>query len=201
MIPLWPQSQLVAAIEALTRTSATRSPGETPNGPPELRNEDLDVWVDAAATWCGVEAEPIDVPYAGFRRFIRAAGPALIRSNDGGFIAMDSNGWAIGPDLTRRSVTTEQLRHDIFGAREQSAREDADRLLNACPVSPRRQQSVCDAIVTERLKDAHESRRCWHLRPPPGGHFWIHLRRAGVADCLARLATTHVIEYAIWIAA
>jgi hypothetical protein len=39
-------------------------------------------WIEAAATWLGLEAEPVETPHAEVASLIRRAGPALIRLPD-----------------------------------------------------------------------------------------------------------------------
>ena len=63
----WPVGRLGEAMAGLARFQGwqLRSP-ETPVCPAELaydRPEALHGWLEAAAAWLGVEAEPVEVPY------------------------------------------------------------------------------------------------------------------------------------------
>jgi ATP-binding cassette subfamily B protein len=157
--------------------------------------------MEAAAASFGMEAEPIDVAYGDFARFVRSAGPALFRGADGGLIAIDAGGRVRGRDGRRRRVAPALLRSRIFRSGEERAAEDADRLLTACAVAERRRPAVRRAIAATRLQQSGETRRCWQLRAPPAAAFWPHLRSAGVPRRVAMLGAAHAAEYLVWIAA
>src|SRR5262249_28665224 len=79
----WPACRLNEALEALARTRglAARTAGlEAP--PAQLtadQNQRLGPWIASAADWLGLEAEPVETPYAEVNELLTRAGPAIFR--------------------------------------------------------------------------------------------------------------------------
>jgi vacuolar-type H+-ATPase subunit E/Vma4 len=84
----WPASKLGEAIEELS--VKTRLLDKRPSmiddalslqGPEALEGdrEALDQWIEAAAEWIGVEAEPLNFSYSEVEAMLRRSGPAIIR--------------------------------------------------------------------------------------------------------------------------
>src|SRR5262245_24295967 len=78
----WPASRLGEAIAALggqcglgVRAMEVEAPGAT-----VIRHDEgLGRWIEAAAARLGLEAEPVELPYADIQPQLHRAGPALIR--------------------------------------------------------------------------------------------------------------------------
>src|SRR5439155_27138181 len=84
LVPLtWPPSRLGEAVVALARLRGWRLRGVAIPGCPEVRDQDspeaLGAWLEMAAAWLGLEAEPVAVPYAEVEALVRGAGPAILR--------------------------------------------------------------------------------------------------------------------------
>src|SRR5690606_22007018 len=69
--------------ETLARRSGLIArPMRLPQPPDSLLaggDEAIGDWLDNAAGYLGLEAEPVSVQYSGFAEFIRAGGPAIVR--------------------------------------------------------------------------------------------------------------------------
>src|SRR4051812_18758245 len=80
----WPGSCLGEALETLGRHAGlgVGEAGEvTP--PADLLiegGERLDRWVEATADWLGLEAQPVEIPYAALERLIGGSGPGCFVS-------------------------------------------------------------------------------------------------------------------------
>ncbi|MFL5542227.1 MAG: hypothetical protein ACJ8J0_24785, partial [Longimicrobiaceae bacterium] len=61
----WPAARLGEALELLARRAGYR-PRAVPVEPPPagVGDEAVERWLQAAARWLGVEAEPVEAPYA-----------------------------------------------------------------------------------------------------------------------------------------
>ena len=115
----WPMGRLGEAIMVLARLRGWQLRAlEAPVYQEGLRQEGteaLGVWLEAAATWLGVEAEPVEVPYAEVESLVRRAGPALLRLpglEKPGFLALlgyqGRRALLIGPDLAVEVGSTEE---------------------------------------------------------------------------------------------
>ena len=89
----WSPSQLGSGLEALARRSELQpSAVPVPHPPSSIASLDnsvasrdaLDQWIESAATWLGLEAEPTSVPYEGLERLIENAGPAVLQVPENG---------------------------------------------------------------------------------------------------------------------
>jgi ATP-binding cassette subfamily B protein len=200
MIPSWPAERAALAIEALAGPGRAKAhAGDTPAA--SAADGELDIVIRNAAAWFGFEAEPVEIAYGGFARFLGVGGPMLLRVSDGSIVAVDARGCVIGPDLERRRVAPDRVRSSLFAPEEEEARKRADGMLAACNVAGRRKERVRNAVATERLKQARLSGRCWQLHRTPGGSLRAHIRSAGLLPRVAALLAAHALEYGIWIAA
>src|SRR5262249_961302 len=79
----WPVTRLGEALATLARycglVPRERESPEPPEGVAQEDVEALGAWLVMAATWLGLEAEPVEVPYADIESSARGAGPALLR--------------------------------------------------------------------------------------------------------------------------
>src|SRR5208282_3079615 len=84
----WSWSDLGSGLEALARRSELEpSPVQVPHPPSSIGSLDhtassrdaLSQWIESAATWLGLEAEPSAVPYEGLEELIENAGPAVLQ--------------------------------------------------------------------------------------------------------------------------
>ncbi len=201
----WPVSRLGEALEALARTGglAPRSV-EVPAPPGSLMwnsSEALGRWIEATAGGLGLEAEPVEVPYAEVERLVRSAGPALLRLPDGDephFLALLGGRRRavsiLGPDHTVHRLQPEVICTALCQGLEQPLAGQVDQLLGEANVPKRRQARARAAILRERLSPVRIDGG-WLLRLPPGASLWRHLRQARLPRHLFRLIGAHTVQY------
>jgi ATP-binding cassette subfamily B protein len=163
----------------------------------------LAVWLDAAAEWIGVEAEPVEAAYAEVGKLGVHGGPAIIRIAGNRFLALMKGGRRgirlLGPDQRIHTVRRGEFQEALAGERAAAATREAEALLEESGVPARRRRSVSQIMVRERLR-AEPVTVCWMLRLPPGAPFWMQCRAAGIPGKLAAFAGLHTAEYLLWIA-
>jgi len=204
----WTTAELGTAIEALARKCGLAPrPVQVAAAPAAiLQNSDaLSQWIQAAAEWLGVDAEPLAMPYHAVDQFVRSAGPALIRLPDqepASFLLLigKTRGTVsiLSRDLSIEKVRAEVIRDTLCCSLEAPLAPEMDRLLEVTGISPRRQKMVRAAMMHERLRDRQVGDG-WLLRLPPGGSFWLQLRHARLPQRLLLLAGMHTAEYVLWI--
>src|SRR5437868_2533065 len=145
----WPASRLGEALEAIARKSGL-SPHQvdTPNPPGSIftgEDQALGQWVETAAASFGLEAEPVETLYAEAERFVRDAGPALIRLPGAGepsFLALlESRGRhvrVLAPDLSIRKLRPEIISNALTSALEAPLTAGVPRLLAKAGAGRRR---------------------------------------------------------------
>lgn len=200
----WPVSRLGEALEALARTGdmAPRSVEILP--PPQglaRDSEALGRWVEATTGALGLEAEPVEVPYAEVERLVRRAGPVLLRLpglDEPHFLALLGGRRRtvaiLGPDRV-----VHRLRLDIICAAlcqelEQRFAARVDQLLGEANVPKRRRVQTRMAILQERLSPVRIDGG-WLLRLPPGASMWQQVRQARLLRPLFWLISAHTIGY------
>ena len=201
----WPVSRLGEALEALARTGALAPRSvEVPPPPHNLAQdgaEGLGRWIEATAGSLGLEAEPVDVPYAEVERLVRSAGPALLRLPGAGephFLALLSGRRRtvsiLGPDLLLHRLRPDVICRALCHELEQLHMAQVDQLLGEARVPKRRQARARVAILHERLSlvRLHDG---WLLRLPPGASIWRQARQAHLPRHLLVLIGAHTVQY------
>src|SRR4029453_7754140 len=183
----WPVGRLGEAIAGLARLRGWKLRSvEAPICPTGLEQgnpEALDVWVEAVADCFGVEAEPVEVPYAEVESLVRGVGPALIRlpgREKPGFLALLGSQrcqvMLLGPDLVVHRVSVEVLCtaccHDV----EVPLAAEVEQVLDAVGVSRRHRERARRAMLGERLSGSRLG-ECWVLRLPADTSFWQQMRQ------------------------
>jgi ATP-binding cassette subfamily B protein len=204
----WTTPELGTAIEALARKSGLAPrPVQVPAAPESLSgsSDGLSQWIEAAASWLGVEAEPLAMQYHTVDQFVRSAGPALVRLPDqesARFLLLmgKTRGTVsiLSRDLSIRKVRPEVIRDALCCSLEAPLVPEMDQLLEVTGISPGRQKRVRAAMMNERLREQHVGDG-WLLRLPPGASFWLQLRHARLPQRLLLLAGIHTAEYVLWI--
>jgi ATP-binding cassette, subfamily B, bacterial len=207
----WPMARLGEALEALARYSGLlRHSVETPRPPAGLEcasGEEVGSWLEATASWLGLETEPVEVPYAEVEHLVRGAGPALLQlpgAEPPGFLVLLRGQWhrvtLLGPDLVRHRVATEIIRTALCQAVEAPLAAEVDRVLVAAGVPRRRQARTRQVILSERLSTKRLA-GCWLCRLPAGGSFWQQMRQVRLPRRLLGLAGVHATQYLLWLLA
>ena len=205
----WPGPRLGEALEALGRWAGLggRTAGEAVPPTHDLAEggERLDRWVEAAAGWLGLEAEPIECPYAEVGRLVAGAGPALARlpgSAEPRFLALLGGNRrrvrVLTPTREVVRVSTEAVRAALCRDAETPVAADVDRILAEAGVSRRRRPRARAALLGQLLVGARVGSG-WLLRPAGDARALIQAREAGLPRRLALLLGVQALGSALWI--
>jgi ATP-binding cassette subfamily B protein len=211
----WSLSQLGSGLEALARRSKLEpSTVPVPHPPSSLAAEDdtaasrdaLNQWIESAANWLGVEAEPSAIPYEGLERLLENAGPAVLQMPGDGprrflfllprtlFPRRRGRIVVLAPDLSAVSLRIDAARALLCGALEGTVAPEVDRLLNETGIPDARRQTARAALLLERLR-SKEVGGCWLLRQSPGAGFWSQAKRLHLPRLLGALVVSFSAEY------
>jgi len=211
----WSVAELGSGLEALARKSDLQpSPVQVPHSPSSLVSLDntaasrdaLSQWIESAATWLGLEAEPSAVPYEGLERLIENAGPAVLQLSDNGatkFLVLLPRSTSprrrgrislLAPDLRTVSLPLDVIRTLLCGALEKTVAPEVDHLLDEAGIPESRRRAARAALLLERLR-GKDAGNCWLLRQSPGAPFWSQARRAHLPRRLGMLLLAHAAEY------
>jgi len=207
----WPVGRLGEAIAGLARLRGWRlrsveAPG-CPAGLEQGNPEALYVWLEMVATWFGVAAELVEVPYAEVESLVRGAGPALMRlpgREKPGFLALLGSqrrqAMLLGPDLVVHRVSVEGLCtaccHDV----EAPLVAEVEHVLDAVGVPRRHWKRARRAMLSERLSGASFG-DCWVLRLPAEAPFWQQMGQVHLPRHLLGLLGAYATQYLCWILA
>jgi len=210
----WSLSQLGSGLEALARRSELQpSAVQVPPPPVSIAALDnstasrdaLNQWIESAATWLGLEAEPSAVPYEGLERFIENAGPAVLQVwGDGApkfLFLLPRNRRLVSvlaPDLRAVPLQLQEVRALLCRAIEETFAPDVDGLLDEAGIPETRRALARTALLLERLRNK-EVGGCWLLRQSPGAGFWSQASRAHLPGRLGTLLVAHAAEYLLLI--
>jgi ATP-binding cassette, subfamily B, bacterial len=205
----WPISKLGEAVEALARTGSLSPRAGVASTPPEDLAQDDDEtlghWIDVAARSLGLEAEPVETPYAEIERLVRGAGPALLRLSGQGesrfLVLLGGRRRAVrvlGPDRAVHRFRPEAICAALRREIERRIGPGVDRLLAEAGIGKRRRARVRVAILHERLGPVRFS-GCWLLRPAPSASLWHHVRQARLPRHLVMLIGAHTTQYLLWL--
>lgn len=203
----WPAARLGEAIDRLAHHS--RMPGRpvaqlpVPDASLQRGGEPIGPWVEAAATFLGLEAEAVGTSYAGLLELLRRAGPALLRLPGEGAPQMLA---LLGERRGRLLVLTPALRVERIDSKalhaalchefEAPLLPSVDALLEQAQVPVRRRSQVRTLILGERLGTLWLDVG-WLLRLPPGRAFGTQLKQARLARQLALLIGAYTTQYAL----
>jgi ATP-binding cassette subfamily B protein len=202
----WPTGRLGEAIEALARRRRLGIRAAGAEGPPPPPHEDrLGPWIEAAAAALGLEAEPVEVPYAEVDRLVRGARFALLRLPEAagsGFLAvLGGRGRRItllGPDLGTTRARPEELRAAVCAGVEAPVAGEVERLLAGAGLRGRRRERARRALRGELL-GARRIGGCWLLRPGDAeGEMALACQDRLPARLLGFLGI-HAAGYALWL--
>src|SRR5215207_201631 len=206
----WPAESLGRALEALGRGGGL-APRDVEAGspPPAVASEggeSLGQWVESAARWLRLEAEPRPLRYVDVVRLSRETeAPTLVRVPGEGeprFLAILSarkgSAALACPDLSVRSVRSDELGALLCRTTEEPLAEEVGLLLEEIGVPQRRRARARSAILEQRLGTKWIA-ECWSLRNPPAASLWQRARQARLAPRLALFFVAHVAQYALWL--
>jgi len=213
--PFWSLSQLGSGLEALARRSKLEpSAVPVPHPPsslaalddPAASRDALNQWIESAANWLGVEAEPSAMPYEGLERLLENAGPAVLQVPGNGparfLFLLPRNLFPrrrrqivlLAPDLSTVSLPIEAVRSLLCAALEETVGPEVDRLLNETGIPDARRPTARAALLLERLRTKQVG-GCWLLRQSPGAGFWSQAKRLHLPRRLGALVVSFSAEY------
>jgi ATP-binding cassette subfamily B protein len=215
----WSLSQIGSGVEALARSSELQPlPVLVPHPPnsiaalgdPAASRDALNQWIESAATWLGLEAEPAAVPYQGLEQQIKDAGPAVLQVPGNGtsrflFLLPRNLGRknrgclsVLAPDLRTVPLKLEAVRALLCGALEETVAPEVDRLLDEAGIADARRGTARAALLLERLR-TKDVGGCWLLRQSPGAAFGSQANRIHLPRRLGALLVAHGAEYVLLI--
>jgi ATP-binding cassette, subfamily B, bacterial len=202
----WPRGRAAEGVERLARAAGL------PLGASANANQHMNQ-VPSIAAALGLEAEAVDASYDEIGGLLRAAGPAVIRINDGDPNNDDDPNNAamvmligargrrvrvVSPDHRVTTIPIEMLRRTLVEPAAQPLRVETERLLNESGVAA--SASVANALVAERLR-SQRLQAGWLLRVPASTAFRSQLRAAKVRRTFVLLSAAHAAQYLLWLAA
>jgi len=210
----WSPSQLGSGLEALARRSKLQpSPVQVPHPPSSIASLDnsaesrdaLNQWIESAAAWLGLEAEPSTVTYEGLERLIENAGPAVLQLPGSSaprflFLLPRNRGRVslLAPDLRAVPLQLEAVRALLCRTLEETVAPEVDGLLNEAGIPEARCVAARAALLLERLR-TKEVGGCWLIRQSPGAGFSSQVNRAHLPRRLGILLLAHAAEYLLLI--
>ena len=205
----WPVPRLGEAMEALVRRTGLAVPrGDAATPPPSLArcdDEPIGDWIEALATWLGLEAEPVETPYAEVDRLIAGAAPALLRLPGEGeprFLVLLSGGRRravlLSPALMPVAVRTNLLVDLLRRPGEVPLGGKVDRILENTQLGSRRRDHAKAALLGELLAQVRVG-GCWLLRTAGTAGLGLHAREADLPRLLAVVVVAHACEYVLWL--
>jgi ATP-binding cassette subfamily B protein len=176
--------------------------------PPRLCTGDgaaLGRWIEAAAGHLGLEAEPVEAPYAEVEQLIRTAGPALVRlpsRAEARFLVLLRGGRRgavlLSPELEAVGVEPEAVRAAMCQPLEAVLAKSIEQSLADAGVPARRQPRARRAVLRELLGE-QRVRDCWLLRSSGGAAFAVQAREARLPRLLMGLLLAHTAAYVVWL--
>lgn len=205
----WPTERLGELLSELAARGRL-SHAKVENPPPGLDADDpgqAGLWIQTAAEWLDVEAEPVQVGYGEVGRFLAGGGPAVVRIGVDGefrFLALVASAGEktklLTPESELVSVPRSTVREWICARFEDPLDAEVRAFLRRAGVSENDEEKARQALLHQRL-EARRVGSLWMLRPPPGASFLHQLRRAAVPSRLAVLVIAHTLQYALFILA
>jgi ATP-binding cassette subfamily B protein len=198
----WPANRAAEALDALARRSGLRpqvggisTPAAVDPDPTRLGR-----WIEVSAAALGLDAEPAEVRYADVERFLGSAAPALLRLSDGSMLALLASGTVLTPDFREQRIGVATVRAELCAAVEAPLTDELNGLLESVGIRQGRWARVRATMLRQRLAGklvAH----AWLLRMEPGSNFFLSLRLSKIPQRLLLLTGTHLLQYALWLAA
>ena len=205
----WPIAHSVEALEAAARECGMPLDQHADTaaiwGASALSEAAFDRWIQASATWLGVEAEPVDLEYAEVESLLVSAAPCLIRVpfEDTILVIVGRRGSSVvvlTRELARHRVSVTELRGALCRVLEEPIDIEIDEWMASVVDAPARRRKARDLLVSEVLESTRVA-RCYLVRIPPGASFWAQLRFEGVLRRMAALVVAHTVQLLLGLAA
>ncbi len=199
----WPAPELSGALELAARAVGLRPTGRELEGAAARAGGDAAAWLEAGATWLGLEAEPVEVEHAELEGFLRRAQPALLRLAGDRFLMVTGGAGrqlvVVAPDHRRHKVPVAAVRAALAAALEEPLAPEIDRLLDDAGVTARRRPAAARELLARRLAGARVG-GCWLLRLPAGAPFGRQLAEDGLPRLAVTAAVAHLVQQLLLVA-
>jgi ATP-binding cassette subfamily B protein len=203
----WPADQIGEALMTLARASGMRPRDvELPPIPDAISQggrEEIGRWLEGAASWAGLEAEPVSTPFVQVDKLLLHGAPSLvslIRPSGLVFIALlGGRGGRIkvmGPDHLVHKISIEEIRDAFCLQLEEPYRLSVEAMLTRAGVKKQQHKRVGQAILRE-VMGGQAIEGAWILRLPPGSGFVGQLRAEKLPRQLARFILAHLAQLVI----
>jgi ATP-binding cassette subfamily B protein len=177
--------------------------------PEEIDSKDAErpgPYIEAAAEWVGLEAEPLSVQYSEIEQVLRKACPQVIRlTTEEGFRflaiarATRRNLYVAAPDGKTHRVSLESARAAIARQLDITLVTGLDLLLEDARVPGERRTAVRSGLLRELLGQVQID-NWWLVRLPPGANFYKQMRKAGLPSRLLMLTVLQFIQHTLLLA-
>jgi ATP-binding cassette subfamily B protein len=204
----WPLSRLGEAIEALGRLGRLGVKAVEVEAPPPgvgVAPEEVGPWIEAAAEWLGLEAEPVEASYGEVEQLVGRAGPALFLLRGAAeptFLALlGGKGRRVDlltPERGVVQVRQENVCQELCRAVEAPVADQVEGCLTQAGLRGRRRPRARAALLRQLLAPARVE-GCWLLRPAGTAVLASLAREARVPRLLGTLLAAHALDYGLWI--
>ncbi|AUX25831.1 ABC transporter ATP-binding protein [Sorangium cellulosum] len=204
----WPAERLGDALEGLALGSgldprAIAAPVPTVG---HFRSADaLASWIEQAAAYLGVEAEPVSARYDEIDAALLGLAPALVWMRGGDaprFVAIAGREGrdlaVLCADRSTARVPVAAIAGRLCRPLEAQVLPEIERLLDRAGVRPRRRAGARRALLREHLAPVVID-GLWRLRLPPGAPFRRHVEAARIPRRALGLVAAHVSAYALFL--
>jgi ATP-binding cassette subfamily B protein len=178
-----------------------------PEGIERHGGQALGQWIEAAACWLGLEAEPVEAPYSELERLLHSGSPALIRlpsDGDPRFLVLLGGRRRtvelLGTDLVVHRLGTEVVRAVLCRKLEAPLALEVEQLLGKAGI-PRQRWARARAAILRQRPSATRIYGIWCLHLPPGASIWCQVRHARLTRRLLALVGAHAVHYLLWLLA
>lgn len=205
---VWPIERLGECVEVLgrrARLGVVDLPGPVPRpGPHDRADGARGAFIERVARRHGLEAQPVETPHPSLRAMLRTMAPAIVRLDEGGFVALLGARRArvrlLAPDGRTRWLGLHELLGSAVHDLEAPAHAEVDALLDGCGLDRRTHHRARRVLVDERLQGIAAG-ECWLLRPGTGAPFLTQLRVLAVPRSLAALTLARLGQVSLGLAA
>ena len=205
----WPASRLGELLsEMAVRAGFGRGKVDNPPSSFDAGDyEQVELWIEAASEWLGVEPEPTQAVYTDVESFVRYGGPAVLRlrvDREFRFLgilgARRSKARLLTPEGEVASVPVASVRDWLCARLEDPLDAEVRSFLRRAGVSEKQEERTRRAILGQRLGSARIG-GMWMMRAGAGSSFTETLRRAGIPSRLGLLALGHAAQYVLYLLA
>jgi ATP-binding cassette subfamily B protein len=205
----WPASRLGEALELLGRQSGRAVRAAEVGAPPEELaaegGERLEAWIEVAAGWLGLEAEPVEATYPEVDQLLQGAGPALLRlpgPAEPRFLALLRGGRRRLSVLTPRATVARPasgiVREALCRDLEAPHADAVEQVLTDAGIRGRHRERARKSFLRELLPTTRVD-GFWLIRTPADAGLAVQARETRLPQMLAALLGAHALGVALWI--